>query len=110
MKKLILGTLVALAASAILAAPGGAAKPAYALSCTPTTIRVSWTSNTAGYFGAVFTSSGGEVRFQAPIGSLGNSPGVTSFATPAGAVTAMVTFVSRRDNSRTTLDDFDCTQ
>ena len=60
MKKLTLGTLLAaLAASAMLAAPGGAAKPIYSISCTSSSLTLTWPSGTTGADWTVNTGANG---------------------------------------------------
>jgi hypothetical protein len=101
MRKLTLGTLLAaLAASAILAAPGGAAKPAYTITCTVgvggmTTL--TWASGTTGYSGEWFASDGTTPTGQfSNIAPLGNGPGSTTFSTAPNSATASVTFTGRK--------------
>jgi hypothetical protein len=98
MKKLTLGTLLAaLAASAILAAPGGAAKQKYSITCNAGTLgtTLTWGSGTTGYSGDWRNSSNTVIAFFSTDQPLGNSPGSTSFDTAQNAVTAEVTFMGR---------------
>jgi hypothetical protein len=101
MKKLTLGTLLAaLAASAILAAPGDAAKPIYTITCAVGTggvTTLTWASGTTGYSGEWLESDGTTpAGFFDNIQPLGNGPGSTTFGTAPNAATANVTFSGRK--------------
>jgi len=99
MKKLMLGTLLAaLAVSAILAAPGGAAKQKYSITCKAGTLgtTLTWGSGTTGYSGKFLASDGTTTLATfSNLLPLGNSPGSTSFDTAQNAAYADVTFMGR---------------
>ena len=107
MKRLTLGTLLALVASAILVAPGGAAKPADGITCGPTTTTVSWTSGTTSVSGFLSRADGSHTVEFVSDSSLGNGPGSTSFATPADAVSATATIIHKKGPSAR-VNDSDC--
>jgi len=108
MKRLMLGALLALVVSAILVAPGGAAKPTAAITCGPTTTTLSWTSGTTSYSGFLATADGTThtVEF-ANEGPVGNGPGSISFPTPAGSASATATIINKKGLS-VRVHDSDC--
>jgi hypothetical protein len=107
MKRLTLGALLALVASAILVTPGGAAKPTDAITCDPTTTILSWTSGTTSYSGFLSRADGSHTVEFANDGPVGNGPGSISFATPADAVSATATIIHKKGLSAR-VNDSDC--
>ena len=100
--------LAALATAAILAAPGGAAKPTDSIACGPTDTVLSWTSGTVSYSGFWSDGSGNQVGQFDNIAPLGNGPGSTSVGpTPGTAVSATATIIKKKGGSAK-VNDPDC--
>jgi len=74
MKRLTLGTLLALVAGAILVAPGLAAKPLDAITCNPTGGSLSWTSGTTTITGNWFNANDRSVGVFTSNGPVGTAP------------------------------------
>lgn len=88
MKRFTLGMLLALVASAILVAPGGAAKPANGVTCDPTTTTVTWRAGTDAWSVTIHTR-GSVWEFRSdPAVPIPNGPGSVSFTTPPDALNA----------------------
>ena len=95
MKRLTLGMLLALVASAILVAPGSAGKPADGVSCGPTTT-VTWTPGTVFWSVQIVTTTCSSFVFASVPGVPLNGPGSASFETPAGAVGASGAIIPKK--------------
>ena len=97
MKKRLIGTLLAaVVASAVLVAPGGATKPADAITCSPTESTLSWASGTTSYSGDYYNSSDQSVLSFSSNGPV-HGPGSISLPTPpADAATVGATLIKKK--------------
>lgn len=99
MKQPRLGTLLATAvASAILAAPGGAAKPTYSVTCSVGTgglTTLTWISGTTGAR-VIWQDGAANPLGQADVTVTTNHRGSVNLNTPASAETVSVTFFGRK--------------
>lgn len=82
-RKIGLGTLLAvIVASAVLAAPGGAGKPADGITCGPTSTTLTWRPGIDSYSFTISTSGAPIVYMSNPAVPIPNSPGSVSVTTP----------------------------
>jgi hypothetical protein len=105
-KKLTLGTVfAAIVASAILAAPGGAAKPIFSVACTSSSITLTWPSGTTGVNYATwsgFDGTGNQVAVgNQPISPNGPGSVTIDLSGASGpSVSATATFTNRKTGAR----------
>jgi hypothetical protein len=105
-RKLTVGTVfAAIVASAILAAPGGAAKPTFSVACTSSSITLTWPSGTTGVNYATFSGPNGTGNMVAvgtqPISPNGPGSVTIDFSGAIGpSVSAAATFTSRKTGAK----------